>query len=645
MKRLSVIILGHTALTFLGAWALFSYPELGDSQSDLGIQDATITHRASLAAQILAESLQPGERKDRGEKIRELFVIAAKGSPEVRRQAIYLIEEGGSSQLILDWEDDLGSGVRGLSADWETERRIATSLVRGAPGSVLRVTREDDGHRWAACFSSAPIRTNSDNPKDGALCVYEATIATIPPTANGANFAWSLLAFLFTSLLIALLIIQLLDSKLSAPLKQLQSAFNSLTSGDSERESPLLVEQCSGCAMSELISSFNRMSTTLFYQHRDLAIAHNQLTDAAAELSDSKTLLETVVESSPDAVIVADLHGEILFFNRAGREQFGYGDDEPAPTAISELFVRTEDNEVEIQWDFSERIRHERLGVRLDGTQFPTLIMTAPLRYDGATTNALLYVIRDISESQSFKDMMVRLDRLSIRGEMAGDVAHEINNYLAIIQGNTELLPALFKRGDEEKLKKRFGIISDTIARVSTFTEGLMNFEAQDSSFTSEYPNQLIHNLLAFLKPQKRLSNVRLELDLDNNIRTAQLSEGQFQQALVNLIYNSADALKECETVSEPTITIKSRLTDDSQLQLSVSDNGPGVKQEARAALFNERFTTKRKGHGIGLITCARIATAHSGTIRYEEAVGGGACFVLELPLHQPEQDTVIIGS
>ncbi|HSG98495.1 MAG TPA: ATP-binding protein, partial [candidate division Zixibacteria bacterium] len=481
----------------------------------------------------------------------------------------------------------------------------------------------------AICFASVTLP--ADGEKDPVTYLYQVTTATIPPVIEGQRFMTALLVVFATTLLLGLLIVALLRQKLAVPLRLLNQAFERLIRSDGNETEPVSVEVCSSCAIGGLLNNFNAMSTALYNKQRELREANLQISAGARELAQSKALLETTVESSPDAIIVTTPRGDIEFFNRAGRELFGYSTDH-APTWINDLFAQDVVRSGDEAGPANSPTRQERIGLRADGARFPSLVICAPLRLDGVRVAGFIYVIRDISESENYREMITRLDQLSVRGEMAGDIAHEINNFLAIIQGNAELLPTLVARGDQEKIERRLNAINSTVGRIAEFTNGLMHFEPRDLTFELEDPNQLAHNLLSFVKPQNRLDHVKFETRLDEHVRPVELDSAMIQQVLVNLIYNAADALKEHD--GERRIVVSTRFGDS--CDIIVSDSGPGVPEDKQASLFNERFTTKRKGNGIGLITCGRIAQAHNGSISYAATPEGGAQFTLTLPYKQP---------
>ena len=147
--------------------------------------------------------------------------------------------------------------------------------------------------------------------------------------------------------------------------------------------------------------------------------------------------------------------------------------------------------------------------------------------------------------------------------------------------------------------------------------------------------------MVAFLKPQNRFDLVEVCTELAADLPILMLDQGQIQQLLVNLIYNAADSLSQVEGEKRIEIVTSSTTTPDgSWVSVEVRDSGPGVAEDRIDALFKDRFTTKRKGHGIGLITCRKIADNHRGNISYRTE--GGAVFAVSFPVERSAEITVV---
>jgi signal transduction histidine kinase len=227
--------------------------------------------------------------------------------------------------------------------------------------------------------------------------------------------------------------------------------------------------------------------------------------------------------------------------------------------------------------------------------------------------------------------MILRLDRVASRGKMARDIAHEINNYLAILQGNLELIPLFLAKNDTEKLENKVRVMKDTVDRISHFTDGLTRFSDENSAFTKEDLNQLIENLIAFLKPQNKFDNIAICTNLSDDLPLIEIDSGQIQLLLVHLINNAAEAMPES---SERNWIVVSSSYDESSktAAIKVADGGPGIAEENIPKLFLKRFSTKRSGTGLGLITCNNIVDNHMGEISYHASDESKSIFAVSIP-------------
>ncbi len=227
--------------------------------------------------------------------------------------------------------------------------------------------------------------------------------------------------------------------------------------------------------------------------------------------------------------------------------------------------------------------------------------------------------------------MILKLDRVASRGKMARDIAHEINNYLAVLQGNLELLPMILEKNDTEKVLKKVTVMRETVGKISQFTDGLTQFSDENSEFRKEDLNQLIENLVAFLKPQNRFDEILIGTNLAENLPLVEIDSSQIQLLLVNLIYNAAESLAGFDGTRW--IIISTSFDESTgQVDLKVADSGPGVAPDDIQKLFVNRFSSRRKGNGLGLITCKNVVDNHRGEISYHTGDESKAIFVARIP-------------
>jgi signal transduction histidine kinase len=156
----------------------------------------------------------------------------------------------------------------------------------------------------------------------------------------------------------------------------------------------------------------------------------------------------------------------------------------------------------------------------------------------------------------------------------------------------------------------------------SIFTEGESNTQAVQLG-------DLILRVLDIVKPELKGKNIQIQLRVDDDL-VIMVNPSEIEQVILNLLNNAIQALANSGTLQRR-ITVEAIKTGKS-VQLSVSDNGTGVVLEFKSHLFELLSTTKQTGMGLGLWLCKHIVTRYGGSIHYEDALGGGAKFVIELP-------------
>ena len=232
---------------------------------------------------------------------------------------------------------------------------------------------------------------------------------------------------------------------------------------------------------------------------------------------------------------------------------------------------------------------------------------------------------------------MIESDRLRSLGEMAGGIAHEINNPLAIISATTARLKRQLADSDRdiEKMKLSVDKISQTVDRMAKIIVGLRNFSRDGSNdpFGVVTANALIAEVLDLCAERLKIHNVSVSISgFDETI--IQCRQVQISQVLVNLINNADDAI---EARAEKWIRIDASQSHD-QYIIRVTDCGEGIPEPIVAKLMDPFFTTKPvgKGTGLGLSISREIIKKHGGTLEYNPA-SPNTQFVITLPLKQAQ--------
>lgn len=214
--------------------------------------------------------------------------------------------------------------------------------------------------------------------------------------------------------------------------------------------------------------------------------------------------------------------------------------------------------------------------------------------------------------------------RLASIGQVASGVAHELNNPLGVILGYLTLLR---RSDDREELR----IIEDETRQAQAIVAGLLELARPVRLDRSEVDlHELAREVIARLEETGRASGVAVRLT-DERAPRVDADEGKLRQIALNLIENAVEACREAGTHA-PLVEIHCR-ERDGRVWLDVEDRGPGIPPETRARVFEPFFTTRSRGHGLGLAIARSLARAHGGDIRLEPREGGGTRASLWLPL------------
>jgi signal transduction histidine kinase len=230
------------------------------------------------------------------------------------------------------------------------------------------------------------------------------------------------------------------------------------------------------------------------------------------------------------------------------------------------------------------------------------------------------------------KDELVSSERLAAKGEMAAEIAHELNNSLAAISARAQFFLMGVGTMTPERTQESARIIFEQASAMTVLTKGLLDFSHKEVRKQPTKLNDVIRRTVEFITPQNKYERIEFSLDLSEDLPEMNLDPGQVQQVFMNLFSNSADALRGAKAAM-PRIVVRTRLKPAvGQVELVVEDNGPGLPPEAMMKVFEPSFTTKPEGHGFGLSTCYRIIQNHGGKIAAQNVPGSGARFTITLP-------------
>jgi two-component system NtrC family sensor kinase len=248
----------------------------------------------------------------------------------------------------------------------------------------------------------------------------------------------------------------------------------------------------------------------------------------------------------------------------------------------------------------------------------------------GEIRNVVCYY-RDVTEEKELHQRLVQTEKMAAVGQLAGGVAHEINNPLGGVLAFTQLLMREFpKDGDYYSYLTE---IESSALRCKRIVESLLKFSRRSPGTQRLVVdlNEVIRSTVFLVEHQYQLKNVTIEQDLHPELWSVKANANQMSQVFLNLLTNAFGALSK----GGGTIRVQSwNDPDRDRVQVSVSDTGKGIPQKDLPKIFEPFFTTKAEGEGtgLGLTVTLDIVQAHGGTIEVESEEGKGACFRVALP-------------
>jgi signal transduction histidine kinase len=242
---------------------------------------------------------------------------------------------------------------------------------------------------------------------------------------------------------------------------------------------------------------------------------------------------------------------------------------------------------------------------------------------------------RVLKEREEIIRQLTIFNKTAGMGALVASLAHELNQPLAAIQLNAELIDNAL---DQDQLALNDPAVKDAVGdllrdnqRAARIITTLRNMFGNGKKTLSDFDlNAQLQDVLLLCKPKLRHQNIALQMQLHPAPLIVTADKAQMQQVLLNLITNAIEALTNPDSTNK-TITVATHMTQD-HIELSVTDNGVGIDDAMAANVFELLRTNKEDGMGVGLWLSRSIVEAHAGTIHFESEVQKGARFVMTLP-------------
>ena len=357
-------------------------------------------------------------------------------------------------------------------------------------------------------------------------------------------------------------------------------------------------------------------------------------------------LHRAVVETAQEGILVSDEDGITVLANDSLLRMLGYAADEliDRPTTV---LVRDDDEASSIdrleRRKRGEMERYELILVRRDGSTFPAFISTMPQLMEDGTYGGSVTLITDLTERLELQAQLVQSQKMEGIGQLAGGVAHDLNNVLAIMGLNLDLIERV---GMSEASASR---LRQAVENGRALTRQLLAFaKRQPQAPEAVSPNSIVESLAELARPLLG-SQIELELRLDPEAGHVFADRSQLDQVLMNLLVNARDAMTGGGRI---TIETGDRVLDESYapyepnlkagtyVMIGVQDDGAGMDDDTRRRIFEPFFSTKGdQGTGLGLSTSYGIVQQTGGFVWVYSRPGQGTSFKVYLPRVEPADE------
>ncbi len=368
----------------------------------------------------------------------------------------------------------------------------------------------------------------------------------------------------------------------------------------------------------------------------------------ARDITERKKSEEQIVEQAAlldnarDSILVCDLGGKILFWNKGAERMYGWTRQEVLDRDIAGLLYPDPKKFEEIKGmtNTQGEWHGELQKLAKDRHEMTVEAQWTLIRDKKGDPKSMLSINTDITERKKIEAQFMRAQRMESIGTLAGGIAHDLNNILAPIMMSIDILKTLSENPQTTKILETIEVSAkrgaDIVRQVLSFARGV------EGERIEVQPKHLLQDLESIIKDTFP-KDIRLQFSIPNNTWTILGDPTQVHQILLNLCVNARDAMPNGGSL---TLEVENWVVDEQYaamhveakagryVSINVTDTGMGMAQATIDKIFEPFFTTKEltKGTGLGLSTVMAIVKSHNGFINVYSELGKGTTFTVYLP-------------
>ena len=375
-------------------------------------------------------------------------------------------------------------------------------------------------------------------------------------------------------------------------------------------------------------------------------------------LRENEEKLRSIFNSSPDAILVSDLKGNIIECNKAALDFLGLSKKNELIGKSSLMFVEKTDQQkvrkiMKNVLEVGPLINVEYAALNKDGYKFPAEFSASVIKDHSGNPTGFVTIIKDITERKLMEnelrlyserleelveertmalkesqERLVKAERLAAIGQAATIVGHDLRNPLQAIENgiyyiNTELS----NHPNSQNIKETLQAIHGSVDYADNIVKDLQTFASKrEPLFRKIDINTVVKETLSHIKTPENVETV-IEL---GELPKIEADKDMIKRIFVNLTINGIQAMKEKRGI----LKVSTKETNGF-IEINFKDTGTGIKKETMPKIFTPFFTTKAQGMGVGLPICKRFVEIHNGNIKVDSKEGEGSIFTVKLPIQR----------
>jgi len=404
----------------------------------------------------------------------------------------------------------------------------------------------------------------------------------------------------------------------------------------------------------------------------------NMVREQTEEIKRRYEFEDKLVQRSIDGIVATDKERNIIIFNSAAEEMFGYTENEVKGTMnagdfypegitqkISDVFAGKDRKASDIF------VGDEASVIAKSGKAVPVRFSCAML-YEGDKPIGSVGFFQDIREIKRLEKELIKSERLAAIGQTIAGLAHGIKNILNGLKGGVYIVNTALKKGaagwseedkidysntsalplqsrflkraaditaererQQKKMKTGWDMVERNIHKVADFVMDLLTYSKEREPEYEKYnPNIIADEVCDLMESKAKECDVDLIRDVDREMGEIYLDPKGIHSCLLNLVSNAIDAcIFDSDTQKQWHVKVRTRCEKKSCVAFEVIDNGCGMDEETQSKIFAEFFSTKGgRGTGLGLLVTQKIVNEHGGTMDVASQPGKGTVFTIRLP-------------